>query len=128
MPSLPFLIIAAIGALVSGYGLHVERRKRKERSYRPWCDFREGMMCSTVLTSEYSHLLGPSNALLGLLFYPAVAVLHILGLHDLVLIALVASVMGSVVLAYLLTFRLRDFCIVCTTIYAVNIAMLVIAL
>lgn len=120
--------LCALGLLVSAYGMRVERKVKRDPSYTPLCNVGGKVMCSPALTSKYSHLLGISNSALGMMFYPAVAVLAILGLETLVLLAVIAAAIGSLVLAYLLVTRIKEICLVCSSIYVINLALLVIVL
>jgi len=99
--------------------------------------------CSKVLSSEYAHALSMalptlaprgsaldlSNAVLGALFYAAALFAEplgaALGLRALARKALLAASLGSlcfsVFLAYILKVVLREFCVVCVTMYVANI-------
>src|SRR6185312_9122816 len=80
-----FRLLALLGIVLSAYALYVEYKVSHQKSHpsslttaggdeEPFvalCDIGWGS-CSDVLTSESSHLFGPPNALLGVLFYIAI--------------------------------------------------------
>jgi len=125
MRLLPFII--AIGIALAGYAWYVELRlaesERLGLIYKPVCDI--GLFsCSKVFSSKYgsvSQLFGlpkVSNAIVGVLFYmlellfePNTRILFWMSL---------AGVFASIGLFTLLTVVMRDFCIVCFSVYVVN--------
>lgn len=125
MRVLPFVI--ALGVLLSAYAFYVEQKaeaaKRVGSHYKALCDF--GMFsCTKVFSSEFGHIsqfLGlpsVSNALVGIVFY--LAQLLIEPYTKLLLVSSGASCLASVGLFYVLTVVLKDFCVVCFSIYVVN--------
>lgn len=128
-------IIISIGFLLAAYASYVEYRAaqatRMGTKYRALCDI--GMFsCTKVFSSEFGHFsqfLGLpriSNAIVGMIFY---AVELVLERHTNILLLMSgASCLGSLVLFYVLTVKMHDFCIVCFSIYAVNFATFLLAL
>ncbi|SCU66944.1 Vitamin K epoxide reductase family, putative [Trypanosoma equiperdum] len=121
----PFLIMTNL--LLSCYAYYVElqanRAQRYGDTYRAYCDV--GMFsCTRVFTSEYrsiSRLVGlpeVSNALLGIAFY----MIELMACRcSLLLLWLSAcSCVLSVVLLFVLVFILKDLCVVCCSMYAIN--------
>jgi len=47
--------------------------------YTPWCDFTEHVSCSRAFTSKYSRTLRIHNSWFGIIAYPVVAWLAIIG-------------------------------------------------
>ena len=122
---LPFVI--ALGVLLSAYAYYVEYKtaeaKKMGTSYKALCDV--GMFsCTKVFSSEFgsaSQLVGlpkVSNAAVGVAFYAFQLVIE--PYTGLLLLTSAASCVMSMGLFYLLTVTLRDFCIVCFSIYVVN--------
>jgi len=130
-----------LGLALSVYAYYVERRKLRDSKYVAACDFNEHMNCSKVLTSEYSkgfglvrHLLSENhplnlpNCLCGICFYLLQFCLgqftysHSIGMT--LFLTSLLSCLGSVYLAYILAFILRDMCVVCISTYIVNIYLL----
>lgn len=127
MIPLAIIIISIIGLALSIYAIVEERKVRKDAEYKPVCDINDRISCSKAFTSEYGKTFGISNSYGGLAFYTITPLAAYFAPQF--LLSLVAfSVLGSVYLGYLQYFRLRTFCVVCTSIYAINIALLIAAL
>ena len=118
-------IIAVIGFLLSAYALYVERKVAADASYKAVCDFRENMSCGKVLSSPEGHLAGVSNALVGIFYYLFIFVFGAFTLPKLVFYLAVASVLGSIYLAYLQYIKMKNFCLVCTGIYVASILLVI---
>ena len=58
-----------------------------------------------------------------MLFYLVAVVLALLGEVQWIFLLSVLSVLGSFYLAYILYFKIKTFCVVCTSIYAVNVLL-----
>ena len=119
-------VILGLGILLSIYALHVERNLKK-KSYQAACDFSERVSCSKAFSSPYGHLFGLSNAFFGLLFYFGMYALLLFHLQFLFFMGAFCSVFGSFYLAYLSYVKLKTFCLVCTSIYLVNILLLILS-
>jgi vitamin-K-epoxide reductase (warfarin-sensitive) len=139
-------LAALFGMSASLYALYVELEVEKAAGlgleFHAACD-RGGMSCSRVLSSSYAHILSHwqlvekhsaldiSNAILGFAFYLFALV------HDkvvpgaagrmLLLVGSVGSLAFSMYLAYVLKVVLKDFCIVCTSMYVANMIIFVTA-
>lgn len=122
-----FQIITVCGFLISLYALYVRHKVLKAPDYSPICDIRANISCSKALGSQYSKTMGVPNALAGLLFYALVFVMSFSYMH-LVIYPVLASVLFSLYLAYISYIKQKNFCLVCTFTYLVNIALLVIAI
>ena len=119
------LILAVIGLLLSIYSYYVEYCHEHDNNYKAVCDISDTVSCSKAFSSPYGKILGVSNAILGLLFYIVVIFLVMLKQDVLVFLVALAGVLSSVYLAYLLYFKVKSYCVVCTSIYVVNILLLV---
>jgi uncharacterized membrane protein len=124
---LVFQILVGCGFLNSLYALYVRHKVLKAPTYSPICDIRANISCSKAMGSQYSKTMGIPNALAGLLFYALVFVLSFSFIH-LVVYPLLASVLFSLYLAYISYIKQKNFCLVCTLTYVVNIALLVLAI
>jgi uncharacterized membrane protein len=122
-----FQIITTCGFLISLYALYVRHKLLKAPTYSPICDIRANISCSKAMGSQYSKTMGIPNALAGLLFYALVFVLSFSFIH-LVVYPVLASVLFSLYLAYISYIKQKNFCLVCTLTYVVNIALLVLAI
>lgn len=121
-------ILALVGLFLSIYTVMVERRARKEKNYRPVCDIQKHVSCTKAFASKYGSHLGVSNGFFGAMFYLAIIVLISIDLYFWAFCLAIVSVIGSLYLGYVLFFRLKDICIVCTSIYIVNIVIAIILL
>lgn len=121
------------GILVTLYAIRVERQ-----SGNAMCDINDRMSCSRVLKSPYArmmkmafnlkenHPLNVPNTYYGLLFYIAITAydfVYVPYQETLLLLASLLSLVACVGLAYILYFKLNDFCIVCVTTYFINIGI-----
>jgi uncharacterized membrane protein len=122
-----FQILSIGGFLISLYALYVRNRLLKAPTYSPICDIRANISCSKALGSQYSKTLGVPNPLAGLLFYTLLFVLSFSYMF-LVIYPVLVSVLFSLYLAYISYIKQKNFCLVCTLTYVINIALLVIAL
>ncbi len=120
-------ILAALGLLLSTYSLYVEKKLEKQKSYAPVCDISESVSCSTAFTSKYSKTLGVNNSILGIGFYAAVFILSLTFYAPLILYLAVLGMLATIYLAYISYFKLKNFCLVCTGIYIINLLLLIVA-
>ena len=133
-----------VGVAATAYALYVELQmaaaKKRDEQYEALCDIHAGS-CTAVLGSSYSHILSHwglvapgsaldlSNAVMGMLFYVAAA------FHDwwlaplpvnpslVLLLASSGALAFSAYLAWVLKYILRDFCVVCVTMYVANLCI-----
>lgn len=135
------LYMAAFG--LSGFALYVKYQKDQDPDYKAACDIQEGVMCSTVMQTEYSkgfglvekitgskdHPLNIPNTVYGLLMYGSLGLAFVVGPHNRLLVALqfyciLAANLMSVYLFYVLQFVLKNICVICYSLYVVNILLL----
>ncbi|CAG5123354.1 unnamed protein product [Candidula unifasciata] len=131
------LFFNVLGVLVCLYALHVEVSKEKDPSYKAMCDISEYMSCSRVLTSQYSqgfgvmhlffgknHMLNSRNCNIGLVVFIVHIIICILLPGPIASTIMYCSafvcVMGSIYLAFILLFVLKDVCLVCFATYVIN--------
>ena len=109
--------------------------------FRAWCDFSVGASCSSVARSQYGVGLGIikargpfgflalPNALYGVMYYVAMFVTQLPGTfsvaraRQIALLLSGSALLGSVWLGFLLTFVIKNLCVVCVATYAVNGAL-----
>lgn len=120
-------IAAAVGFAVSLYGFWVERKKKENGNYKPVCDISDKISCSKTVMSPWGKLFGISNVYLGLVAYLAMMAFAVLGLQQLALYGAVALVLFSAFLAYILVTKIKTVCLICISIYIVNLALLICA-
>lgn len=125
--TLYFQILSGCGFVVSLYALAVRHKVLRAPSYSPICDIRENISCSKAFGSKYSQTFGIPNPLAGMLFYLVIFGLSFSYKH-LVVYPAAGSVLFSLYLAYISYIKQKNFCLVCTFTYLLNIAILIIAL
>ncbi len=118
---LAILALALSGLALSLYALRVARGKRVRRA----CDLDEHVSCTRAFTSPASRTLGIHNAWYGIVFYALAAALSLTPLVGVLATLCALAACASLRLAYVSYVRMRNFCLVCTATYLVNIALLV---
>ncbi len=121
-------ILAVIGLLLSLYAFYVEKRFKANSKYHAACDINNKISCTKAFKSKYGHTFGISNSIFGIFFYAIIFVLLFMNLTNIVFYLSTISLLGSLYLAYVLYFKVRSFCIVCNSIYVVNILLFVVSL
>lgn len=116
------LIYSTIGFIVSAYALWVEEHL-KHKGYRPVCNISKNISCSKAFSSHWGNLTGLPNSFFGLICYGAMILLTIFGAAYYVFGLSVLALLGTFYLAYISYFVQRNFCLVCTAIYVINIAI-----
>lgn len=122
------LILAIIGFCVALYSYFVESKMKADARYKPACDINDRISCSKAINSQYGTLFLLSNSVWGMIYYAAVAALALMGFHTLLIIATTLGVLASIGLAYLLYFKIKTLCVVCTSLYIINALLLIICL
>jgi vitamin-K-epoxide reductase (warfarin-sensitive) len=124
---LSIVILSLCGFVLSLYAYRLERALAANPNYQAACQLSEVVSCTKPILSEYGSMFGVSNGILGLLFYSLMTVAAFVGTMGFVFYASVAACLVSVYLAYLLAFRIRVLCPVCVSIYAINLALLIVS-
>lgn len=122
------VILALIGLCLSLYAYHLETELKADENYKASCDINDRISCTRPLTSPYAHFLYFSNSFLGIVYYSTLAVIAFCGLDTIVLLMAIGGIIVTCVLAYLLYFEIKSICLVCTSLYIVNILILLCAL
>lgn len=122
------IILALIGLALSLYAYHLEQKLKTDEQFKAACDINDRISCTRPLLSPYSNFFYYSNSFLGIVYYSTLAVLAFCGLHTLVLVMAIAGIIATCILAYLLYFEIKSICLVCTSLYIVNILILLCAL
>lgn len=127
MVNITILILSFIGFLISLYAFYVERKLEKNKKYAPVCDIHEKISCKLNLSSKYSKVFKISNSLMGIIFYIIILILSIYNLNNHIFYLSLPSLIFSLYLATISFFKLRNFCLVCTPIYVINILITLIS-
>lgn len=123
---LDVLVISSIGLLLSLYGLFVERKLKADKSYKAVCDISDKMSCTKTFLSPWGKMLGISNVYLGILAYTAMMAIALMDNVQLAFLGACVLCAGSALLAYILFTKVRTFCLLCTSIYVVNLLLLIV--
>lgn len=119
------LVLAALGFGLSWYAYHVEQYAGKKKGYHPACDINDNVSCTKAFTSAYGTTFGLSNGTWGMMLYLVMIVLALLGEVQWLFLLSCATVLASIYLAYVLYFKVRTWCIICTSVYVINIALVI---
>jgi vitamin-K-epoxide reductase (warfarin-sensitive) len=119
-------ITAVVGFLLSIYAKHIENKTKENENFKAVCDISEAATCGKVIGSKYNKTFGVSNSIGGMIFYIVVFLLTLFAPQYIFYLA-VLSILGMLYLAYIQYFVLKNFCLVCTAIYAVNILLAVLS-
>ena len=122
------LVLAAIGFCVALYAYIVESKIKKDSTYKPACDITDRISCTKALNSKYANLFFVSNGIAGMLYYLLVGVLAYLNMHQYLFILTGAGVLMTCFMAFLLYVKVKSYCLVCTSIYVINVLLFVLAL
>jgi len=120
-------VIGFIGAMLTVYLLHIEAVLAVNHKYKALCDINDKINCTAVAKSQYAHIFGISNAVLGILFYGLVAILDIFGEPQTIFYLSIPAFVFTLFLAYLMFFKIRKLCLVCLATYCINILIFIIS-
>lgn len=117
------IIIATIGLVISVYGITVERKLQQDAQYKAVCDISDAISCTRPFLSPYGKILGISNIWASALYYCVMIMIAIINLPMVALIFAYTGVAVTIGFAYILYFKIRSLCLICTSLYVVNIAL-----
>jgi vitamin-K-epoxide reductase (warfarin-sensitive) len=120
-------ILAGLGFLLALYTLYLHWKSKHEVNYKAVCDLSDRMSCMKSIRSDEGKIFGIPNGAYGIGFYAAIYLTTFPQLQNYLLPLAVLGVLFSLYFAYQLYFRVKTFCVVCTSIYLVNILLLVLA-
>ncbi|XP_037049050.1 vitamin K epoxide reductase complex subunit 1 [Bradysia coprophila] len=142
--SLGIKFLCVIGILLSAYSLYVKYRLARDSDYEALCDLSDRIKCTKVFHSRYGNGFGiigemlggdesifnQPNGINGIIFYTLIILLDFsLNLHLTKLQVALSFISNliSIYLAYLLYFVFENLCIVCATLYVVNMLLLILS-
>ena len=120
------LILATIGLLISIYGITVERKLQQDAQYKAACDISDTISCTRPFLSPYGKMLGISNIWASAGYYVMIIAAILLNQPQLVMLITASGLLVTIVFAYILYFKVKSLCLICTSLYVVNIALFVI--
>jgi len=130
---MPTAGLVSFGFLDSIYLLVSHYRSYTDMGYRSFCALSRSINCDTVSQSPYSILFGIPIPLWGVFAYAFLILLLIPAsrtnvrpdrLWTIILLVVLAYSLMSLFFAYLSTFHIRSYCIMCIATYAVNLLVL----
>ena len=121
------LMLAVVGLVLSIYGFYIEQRLKKDSTYKPLCDVSTNISCSKPFLSPYGKIITNSNTALGIFFYLMLIVLAFFEYKEVIFMFTFAGIAMSVVFAYILYFKIKVVCLLCSAIYIINIALFIAA-
>ncbi len=127
MHVISIFIVAGFGLFVSLYATLVEWRSMRDKKYVPICDVSKNISCTKAFLSPYGKLFKASNAQIGIGLYLVILALAYLGNFRAVFGLSLLAVATSFYLAYLLYYKVKSFCIVCSSVYMTNFILAVIS-
>lgn len=120
------VIAAGAGLIVCLYGAYIEHKVLADHTYKAACDISDQASCTKTFLSPWGKLLGISNIYVGIAFYLVMLALGILGQVHLAFLGAVGACIASAYLAYILYTKVKTFCLLCSSIYLINIILLII--
>lgn len=127
MIALP-LILSVLGFCIAFYTFLVERKIKSTPRYQPACDINDWISCSKPMKSIYANIFFISNSILAMLFYLLIAGLAFKDMTFLLFVASLGACIVSAMLAYLLYFKIKSLCLLCTSLYLINIILLIVSI
>jgi vitamin-K-epoxide reductase (warfarin-sensitive) len=117
------MAISLVGLVISAYGIIVERKIQQDALYKPSCDISTMVSCSRAFLSPYGKMLGISNILASTIYYLVMIVVAAMNYASLALMLSFAGLILSIGFSYILYFKVKSLCPICTSLYAVNIVL-----
>ncbi|MBI1968492.1 hypothetical protein HYS49_01135 [Candidatus Woesearchaeota archaeon] len=119
-----FQLLAILGFFLSAYAFYVQRRAKKKKSYQPLCDLAKNISCTKAFLSKEGKIAVLPNMVYGIFYYALLFVLSFF-VDGILLFLTLPAVGASLFLAYVSYLKQRNFCLVCTTIYLINVLLAV---
>ncbi len=121
------ILLTLAGIVVSIYAYTVETNIAQSAEYKPACDISDKISCTKVMGSRYRKMLGISNALIGVAFYAVLFVLACFSAASFIFYLSIGAIVASIALAYITYFKIKSFCLVCTSVYVINLLLLIVS-
>jgi vitamin-K-epoxide reductase (warfarin-sensitive) len=119
--TLPLTILSLLGALISFYAFLVERASRKNKNHKALCDLSKNISCTRAFSSRCGKIFKISNSLGGMIFYILILISLYTDQTQIIFYLSVLALIGSIYLAYISYIKMKNFCLVCTAIYIINL-------
>ncbi|CAF0877501.1 unnamed protein product [Rotaria sordida] len=134
------VLLGITGVIASLYSFYVKKQHEKNPKYKALCDLGPNASCTRVLTSKYGTGFGitgilfgknskmnASNGVLGMIYYILQIIFGLITTSLFSKLALFSSILaclGSLYLAFILAFILKDLCLLCIATYIINAGLL----
>lgn len=112
-----------LGLAVSIYGIIIEWKIQHNKRYKPSCDISDTISCSRAFLSPYGKILGISNIWAAAIYYVIMIIVTALEYKTVALLIAITGLFASIGFAYILYFKVKALCPICTALYAVNIVL-----
>lgn len=128
-PLLTVRALAVLGLLISTYLTVLHYQASSGGSIdAPFCGVGTVVNCSAVLSSPYSQLLGQPVALWGAISYGAVLLASFLSQTGLLFLLCGWLFVFSLYMASISLFVIKSLCVLCASLYAINVGLLICAI
>jgi len=117
------LVLAFIGLIVSLYGIFVERELQRNADYKAACDISDYVSCTRPFLSPYAKILGISNSYASAIYYVIIMTIAVFGHGCLLMMATGIGMIATLFFAYILYCKIKSFCLICNTLYVINIIL-----
>lgn len=121
-------ILSGIGIVLSLYTLYLHWKLSRAASYKAVCDLNDRFSCSKTIASEEGKIFGIPNGVYGIVFYAVLLILTFSDFTNYIFPLIFSGVIASLYFAYNLYFKVKTVCLVCNSIYVVNILLFIFAL
>lgn len=118
------LLLANIGFIISLYLYLLEQKVKRDPRYKPFCDISDRISCTKPMQSAYTSLFYLPNSVVAMLFYILIEVLAVFGPQIVLILAALIGCIGSCILGYVLYFKIKSLCLLCTSLYIINFFIL----
>ena len=120
------IILATIGLIISIYGITIERKLQQYAQYKAACDISDSISCTRPFLSPYGKMLGISNIWASAFCYIVIIAAALMDYYRLLVLITLAGFLVTIAFAYILYFKIRSLCLICTSLYIVNIALAIV--
>ncbi|MFH0776643.1 MAG: vitamin K epoxide reductase family protein [Patescibacteria group bacterium] len=120
-------ILAGLGLLLSLYTLYLHWQSKRAENYKAACDLSDRMSCMKSIRSAEGKMFGLPNGVYGIGFYAAIGVATLSEFQNYLWPLAIIGMLFSVYFGYQLYFKVKTFCVVCTSIYLINLLLLIFA-
>jgi vitamin-K-epoxide reductase (warfarin-sensitive) len=118
-------VLSVLGILLSLYTLYLHWKINKEYSYKAVCDLSDRFSCTKSIRSKEGKIFGIPNGVFGIGFYGVLLALTFSEFTNYIVPLTTIGVFASFYFAYNLYFKVKTICLVCNSIYLVNLLLFI---